>query len=492
MRIPYVIDNQTHQLADVLNHLLEQTHVQAMDVATAYFTVRGYQQLASNLGKVGDFRLLLGAEPRDGEEIGMRPGDSRIRGLIRADLNREAFTPQTLQLVEDLIEFLSRDSVDVRLYHGEGGRRRFLHAKCYLLYGGRDGQLFEPRFNPLVGIVGSSNFTGPGLTTNQELNTVHKTLLEHDEVDDEEARSEVGYQAAEKGNERITLSNRRLIKSEAGARAIMDLRDWYQRQWDQAEDFKQTLIDLLWESKFGQYEYTPYEVYMKALYEYFKDDLGNSDGSEATRTAVELAEFQEDAVRKARQILRKGVFFYFTASNPSDDKQRQHFWRYYDLTTDRILDNRYLLADYIKCHPDTPRYVPADEADIFDIQERIIQDIIQSSQEQVAMESAPKQTDAVQQKIKVVLRGIVQNPAFDRQEVMALRRFVDQPMPNVHIRTLRAAYDAYSAGGEAVELVDEIKNVQQKMGEIEEPTMTGSNLIKRDDLYLICFDYIWS
>src|SRR5690606_30285167 len=37
--------------------------------------------------------------------------------------------------------------------------------------------------------------------------------------------------------------------------------------------------------------------------EYFKDDLGNEPTHPATRSAIELAEFQEDAVRKARRIL---------------------------------------------------------------------------------------------------------------------------------------------------------------------------------------------
>ena len=58
MRIPYVIDNQTHQLAAVLNYLLSSSGVQAMDVATAYFSIRGYQQLAGNLAGLGSFRLL--------------------------------------------------------------------------------------------------------------------------------------------------------------------------------------------------------------------------------------------------------------------------------------------------------------------------------------------------------------------------------------------------------------------------------------------------
>jgi hypothetical protein len=38
MRIPYVIDNVDHRLADVLNHLLMEQAGREMDIATAYFS----------------------------------------------------------------------------------------------------------------------------------------------------------------------------------------------------------------------------------------------------------------------------------------------------------------------------------------------------------------------------------------------------------------------------------------------------------------------
>ena len=43
---------------------------------------------------------------------------------------------------------------------------------------------------------------------------------------------------------------------------------------------------------------------MKALFEYFKDELGTSDAAH-DKSAVELSEFQEDAVKKARRILAR-------------------------------------------------------------------------------------------------------------------------------------------------------------------------------------------
>ena len=86
--------------------------------------------------------------------------------------------------------------------------------------------------------------------------------------------------------------------------AINELAEWYERQWEAARDFKEELIDLVDSSKFGRKEYSPYQVYMKAIFEYFRDDLENgADAAANVRSAVELSEFQEDAVKKARKIL---------------------------------------------------------------------------------------------------------------------------------------------------------------------------------------------
>lgn len=305
MHIPYVIDNIETRLADILNALLTRQPGQQVDIATAYFSIRGFQQVRASLPGVRSLRLLLGDKPLDGEDIGLRPDSA---AFLRHELNAEPFNAATLQLVEELVRFLRRDVVEVRLYTGhapgEKGRRAFLHAKCYLFYGGSTNPtaLYE-HLTPLVGIVGSSNFTGPGLVSNRELNLVHKTVLAESEIDDPAARSAVGHQALARLTADLGPEQQRLLKSEVGARAIMDLSRWYTEQWQRAIDYKEQLIELLENSKFGGREYSPYEVYMKALYEYLKDDLDSDAALPATRSAVELAEFQEDAVRKARRIL---------------------------------------------------------------------------------------------------------------------------------------------------------------------------------------------
>lgn len=163
--------------------------------------------------------------------------------------------------------------------------------------------------------MGSSNFTGPGLVSNRELNLVHRVFTADDAAVDHEAARSVDYLIdEERGSVRGELvhdqhdglnpTERRLIKSEVGARAVSDLMQWFERQWAESVDFKEELIELLDASKFGTKEYTPYEIYLKALYEYFRNELGEN-ALELGRSAVDLAEFQEDAVKKARRILSR-------------------------------------------------------------------------------------------------------------------------------------------------------------------------------------------
>ena len=286
LHIPYVIDNQNNRLADVLSGILK-THIgRSLDVATAYFNLQGFRLLQDGLQELGSFRLLLGDEPRDGMSVGLRP---RAASQLTGELNAAPFTEDTLRSVEDLIAFLRRDRVSVRAY-----QRGFLHAKSYIFY--RDLPVGgEDRFRPVAAIVGSSNFTGPGLTTNKELNLSHKTALTDEEIE-RTAPSSV--------NGQVDAKTRLKLMSGVGAQAISELDRWFRDRWEESEDFKDELVELLDASKFGQMEYTPHQIYMKALFEYFRDDL-DASAADSGKSAVELSEFQEDAVKKARRILAR-------------------------------------------------------------------------------------------------------------------------------------------------------------------------------------------
>jgi superfamily II DNA or RNA helicase len=308
MPIPFVIDNQQHRMTDALKELLAQSVGKPLDIATAYFAISGYRLVKEGLHQVGAFRLVLGSAPHRGADVGLRPNAEGLKKRFQGDLEAEPFNEATLRLVEELIAFLRADKVEVRLYD-----KGFLHAKAYLFHQDRVGPHNRTdRLRPFAAIVGSSNFTGPGLLSNEELNLVHRVIQPTDEAFDPEAARRAAY--LEKSDESVDQeqwagtavsdSTRRFIKSEVGARAITDLMTWYERQWADSVDFKEHLIELLDASKFGTKEYTPYEVFTKALYEYFKEELGENAPA-LGRSAVDLAEFQEDAVKKARRILAR-------------------------------------------------------------------------------------------------------------------------------------------------------------------------------------------
>ena len=53
VRVPYVIDNQAHLMADVLGALLRAHAARSLDIATAYFTVPGFGLLREGLLGLG-------------------------------------------------------------------------------------------------------------------------------------------------------------------------------------------------------------------------------------------------------------------------------------------------------------------------------------------------------------------------------------------------------------------------------------------------------
>ena len=106
-----------------------------IDVATAYFAISGYRLVKERLHQMGAMRLLIGADPKTGADVGLRP-DRRQEylKLLRGDVEAEPFSEETLRLVEELIAFLRSEKVQVRLYD-----KGFLHAKAYLFHQDRIG-----------------------------------------------------------------------------------------------------------------------------------------------------------------------------------------------------------------------------------------------------------------------------------------------------------------------------------------------------------------
>ena len=242
-----IIDNSDVKLADFLNSILKEIPETQLDIATAFFNIQAYAFVKDNIQGVKRFRLLLGKAPEIRNDVTL--GDILLK-FIKEEVEGFDLSREKDNLVKNFIVFLNKDNVEIRLYDKE-----FLHGKAYI-------------FDQLV-VVGSSNFTPSGLTHNTELNSV---------------------------------------SLEAEAQYVRT--QWFEKFWNEAKDFKNELIRLLEESRFGTKEYSPYDVFIKSLYELQKDDIDIAEPAKQSDdtlppSRVNLAEFQEDAVRRIFTRLKK-------------------------------------------------------------------------------------------------------------------------------------------------------------------------------------------
>jgi len=240
-----VIDNRKLKLFKELGKILEEQ--KTIDVASAYFNIAGFQLIKDSLSGAEKFRLLIGTSPQtDEKKPDIFKPEELYRKKFREDLEEENFERDKKEAVVSLIELLKNPKWEVRLYN-----KGFLHGKAYI-------------FDKLA-IVGSSNFTYSGFTSNTELNTV------------------------------LDEAHSRYIKEE-----------WFEKLWKESCDFKEELLTILDKSKFGTMEYPPYHIFIKSLYELQKEDiLFEYDTPPALPTSeVDLANFQDDAVKRIYSRLK--------------------------------------------------------------------------------------------------------------------------------------------------------------------------------------------
>ena len=156
------------------------------------------------------------------------------------------------------------------------------------------------------------------------------------------------------------------------------------------------------------------------------------------------------------------------------------------MTEDGGIDNRFLIANLIAYAPDTPRVVG--DCDVFAIQDRVIKDILGSVQEQQAVEFAPRILDPVQQTVMTLLRGYINNPASNRNAMQNLR----VPMTHTAIRDLRGADGRFQREQDIQSLIARVASTGAGFTEASRTPSKSQLPLSKNDLYLVCFDYMWS
>lgn len=200
----FIVDNSdAHWKA--LDYLREWCDLSsAIDIATGYFEIGALLALDGAWQKVDKIRILIGGDTSRQTAEAIR--EARLQ--IDESTNRQREADPFLAGIEGIIEALRAGKIQVKVY-----KSKKFHAKTYITHARRE----------VVGaaaLVGSSNFTKPGLTQNVELN--------------------VKFSGAE----------------------VRDLQKWFEHYWGEAVDATPDVLDVL-ESQ--SRPYTPFEVFARAL-----------------------------------------------------------------------------------------------------------------------------------------------------------------------------------------------------------------------------------
>lgn len=269
MSIPSILDNSADrvQLKTVLTGLLKSGSYSRFSVATGYWDLPAMLEMLPALKDFlsqrmfNEIRLLIGEEPK----IRVNQLDTAFpEKYLNADLSDLPFTTEYREVAAFMVEAIHKGTLKVKLYKGD-----FLHAKCYII--GAESE-------NAVGIIGSSNFTRAGLMGNTELNAV------------EDDHRIVNFRPTANDQDPSHLS-------------------WFEKMWNDpvSVDWNEKFtLEVLGLSKFGDKSYSPYEVYIRILYEIYGDDIEIEEklkSEERFETRTDLTRFQEESYRKVKARL---------------------------------------------------------------------------------------------------------------------------------------------------------------------------------------------
>ena len=209
----FIVDN-SDQDWKVLRYLHDWCQLsKSIDIATGYFEIGSLLSLKDEWQKVDQIRILMGDEVSRRTMNAFEEGLSMVRRRLDDSLELEKEKNDFLTGVPAIVEALRSGKISCRVY-----RREKFHAKAYITHARLD----------VVGstaLVGSSNFTFPGITQNIELN----------------------------------------VQITGGP--VKVLQEWYEEHWAQAEDVTPEILRVI---ERHVRDYTPFEVYAKSLQEYFR------------------------------------------------------------------------------------------------------------------------------------------------------------------------------------------------------------------------------
>ena len=221
----------------------------SFDIATGYFDIGALLALDGHWQKLDGMRILMGdqAAARTRNALLQAVRNQAVE-LLDASIEAQKRQDPFLVGADAVVAALQDGRIVCRVYN----RDKF-HAKAYITHGRLE----------VVGsqaLVGSSNFTHPGLTQNVELNLNLESRLE-----------------------------------------VAQLQEWYERHWREAVDVTPEVLRTI---AHHTAERPPFEVYAKALQALIEQQMpeGAAWDEHGSRVFSKLDRYQQDAYRALQQI----------------------------------------------------------------------------------------------------------------------------------------------------------------------------------------------
>jgi superfamily II DNA/RNA helicase len=222
----FIVDNSDEDWK-VVRYLHDWCQLsKSVDIATGYFEIGALLALDGEWQKLDKIRILMGDEVSKRTHAAFAEGLRKVSVTLDRSLETEKAKDDFLRNVPAIVEAVRSGRIECRVY-----RKDKFHAKAYITHARLEVVASSA-------LVGSSNFTYPGLTENIELNV------------------------------QIT------------GQPVNVLQEWYDEHWDKSEDVTPELLRVI---ERHIREYSPFEVYAKALQEFFR-------GHELTDTEWEKRE----------------------------------------------------------------------------------------------------------------------------------------------------------------------------------------------------------
>lgn len=270
--LTFITNEEGQSLKERFETLIRDTKF--FDCLVGYFYTSGFYLISRALEKTEKVRVLvgIGTDRQAWQKIEQAKGPNPSLQLSHAEV-KEEFAGEVVRELEEaedkkevaagikkFSEWLQSKKLEIRAYP-----RQHLHAKLYILTfaeGDRDrGRV----------ITGSSNFTQAGLFDNLEFNV--------------ELKNRADYEFAKQKFEEL---------------------------WKNAVDVSERYIQTIHEKTWLREDITPYELYLKFLYEYFKDELNQTEEVflKYLPAGFKSFNYQRQAVLNAKKILLEygGVF----------------------------------------------------------------------------------------------------------------------------------------------------------------------------------------